>query len=162
MELKPCPFCGNKPKVETMHDKFGFVAFIQCINPITCGVSMAHVMNKESDAVEVAAKAWNARPHSDAGKVGEATALMSQWIYKCSEKAPPGLVARTLKYMGTSRPTGDEGKGGEKRGCHNCNRGMLGSGYRECCQSWPLCSVIYDKWEPKFTPSPTAEKESKE
>ena len=74
LELKPCPFCGEKAKLDFAHENFvytgddgvprmiGFFYTVKCINQV-CGCVIGTYRN-----TEMAIEAWNRRK-SDGNKL---------------------------------------------------------------------------------------------
>ena len=76
IELKPCPFCGGKPYLETRHRAFiqaqtTRVAFVRCTkcNARTNRFELQSFGRTSSskEANEKAAEAWNRRTDSETG-----------------------------------------------------------------------------------------------
>ena len=60
-KLKPCPFCGTKPKVR----KQGITWEVHCIqNSLDCGVVIFAFGETEKQAIEN----WNRRKESEVGR----------------------------------------------------------------------------------------------
>ena len=57
IKLKPCPFCGNEPKIE-FNESIGYVSYyVKCIN-LECNVEVyTFDFNTKEEAIE----AWNNR-----------------------------------------------------------------------------------------------------
>ena len=58
IELKPCPFCGKKAKVETITDIFHHSTFMVVCGNDGCG---CHPMTDPFESRREAADAWNRR-----------------------------------------------------------------------------------------------------
>jgi hypothetical protein len=54
-EIKPCPFCGKKPKI--IKDGWGNQVWVECVNPKCRIHPMTRIYIKEDAAI----KAWNRR-----------------------------------------------------------------------------------------------------
>jgi Lar family restriction alleviation protein len=65
LELKPCPFCGGKPKVYDIYKKH-VDADTRKVWKVMCGarVDCCALLN-DFDTPEEAADAWNRRPKND-------------------------------------------------------------------------------------------------
>lgn len=61
-KLKPCPFCGDKAKLEHEHVTIKTYSFVKCQNTKECGVEGKRFIESPSYASdELAIKAWNRR-----------------------------------------------------------------------------------------------------
>ena len=70
--LRPCPFCGDEPRLDHLHQiaapgAHAWASRVSCTGP-DCGASITRNGTTKGRADRRAARSWNRRPPNNGGK----------------------------------------------------------------------------------------------